>query len=99
MFINIGGMMDSYRCTFEITYGNQVQKQTMEAPSIMLQQRFLNYVQQASETQAPMKIKMSRTEQIWSRYDGTMIDREYSITFRNKSYENTFGLEEDGATP
>ena len=40
MFINIGGMMDTYNCKFEIVYGNQTQIQTMEAPRVMLEQRF-----------------------------------------------------------
>ena len=99
MFINIGGMMDTYNCKFEIVYGNQTQIQTMEAPRVMLEQRFLNYVQQAADAQAPIKVKISRKEPIWDQYTRSRIEREYSITFRNKSYENTFGLEEDGATP
>lgn len=98
MRIHFGSMGESYRCTYEITYGNHKQREIFEAPRFMLEQRFLQYVQEASAEQAPVKIKMSREEQIWSQYDGKMLSREYSITFRNNSYENTFGLEEDGAT-
>ena len=78
-------------CTFEIENGQQIQKQTIQAPRIMLEQQFLSYVQQAANTSHPVRIKMSRKAPVYDNFNDKWIDRENSIEFMNKAYENQKG--------
>ena len=79
--------MELYVCTFEIENGQQKTTQTIKAPRFVLQQQFISYVQEASQSSTPIKIKMSRKVPIYDNFDNKWIEREVSITFENKSYE------------
>jgi hypothetical protein len=77
---------DLYDVIFEITEGNNIRKQQMQAPRIIIEQQFLQFMQQAANVQIPVKIKLSRTEQIYNNFDQKFIDQENSITFMNNAY-------------
>ena len=77
---------DLYDVIFEITEGDSVRKQQMQAPQIIIEQQFLQLMQQAANVQIPVKIKLSRTEQIYDNFDQKFIEQENSITFMNNVY-------------
>ena len=77
---------DLYDVIFEITEGNNIRKQQMQAPRIIIEQQFLQFMQQAANVQIPVKIKLSRTEQIYNNFDQKFINQENSITFMNNAY-------------
>lgn len=77
---------DLYDVIFEITEGDNVRKQQMQAPRIIIEQQFLQLMQQAVNVQIPVKIKLSRTEQIYDNFDQKFIEQENNITFMNNTY-------------
>jgi hypothetical protein len=77
---------DLYDVIFEITEGDNVRKQQMQAPRIIIEQQFLQLMQQAANVQIPVKIKLSRTEQIYDNFDQKFIEQENNITFMNNTY-------------
>jgi hypothetical protein len=77
---------DLYDVIFEITEGDNVRKQQMQAPRIIIEQQFLQLMQQAANVQIPVKIKLSRAEQIYDNFDQKFIEQENSITFMNNVY-------------
>lgn len=72
--------------TFEITEGNNIRNQRMQAPRMLIEQQFLQLIQQAANLQTPIKVKMSRIEQIYDNFDQKMVDRENSVSFMNNAY-------------
>lgn len=86
MFQHFQMFDDLYDVIFEITEGNNIRKQQMQAPRIIIEQQFLQFMQQAANVQIPVKIKLSRTEQIYDNFDQKFIDQENSITFMNNAY-------------
>ena len=79
-FFNIG---ETYEILFEQYVGNQiVNQQRLSGPSIMLQTQFIQACQQIAR-QSPMKIKMTRWEEIWNEFVQKMKPVEYSIEFQN----------------
>lgn len=86
MFQHFQMFDDLYDVIFEITEGNNIRKQQMQAPRIIIEQQFLQFMQQAANVQIPVKIKLSRTEQIYNNFDQKFIDQENSITFMNNAY-------------
>lgn len=83
--------LEPFVCTFEIKNGQRIQKQTIQAPKIMLMNQFMSYVQQATRSNDPIRIKMSRTIQIYDNFNQKWIERENSVQFINKAYENKNG--------
>ena len=86
MFNHFQMFDDLYDVIFEITEGDNVRKQQMQAPRIIIEQQFLQLMQQAANVQIPVKIKLSRTEQVFDSFDQQFVDRENSITFMNNTY-------------
>lgn len=86
MFNHFQMFDDLYDVIFEITEGDNVRKQQMQAPRIIIEQQFLQLMQQAANVQIPVKIKLSRTEQIYDNFDQKFIEQENSITFMNNTY-------------
>lgn len=77
-----------YSCTFEIYIGDNCKRQTIKAPRFILEQDFLAYVQKASNTPIPIKVKMSRINTIWNSFEQRYVDQEHSIVFANNAYMN-----------
>lgn len=86
MFNHFQMFDDLYDVIFEITEGDNVRKQQMQAPRIIIEQQFLQLMQQAANVQIPVKIKLNRTEQIYDNFDQKFIEQENSITFMNNTY-------------
>lgn len=80
---------------FEITEGDNVRNQHLQAPRMLIEQQFLQLMQQAANLQIPVKIKMSRTEQIYDVFDRKFVDRENSVAFMNNAYLATRKEEND----
>lgn len=85
---------EQYSCRIEIEMDGCVQQQAMEAPRVFLEQQFLSLVQQAASVARPVRVKMIRTERIWSQYDQRYIPQEYALEFTNNAYEH---LHEEGS--
>ena len=75
-----------FNVKFEITEGENIRTQQMQAPQMLIEQQFLQLIQQAMKIQIPIKIKLSRTEQVYDNFDQKFVDRENSITFMNNTY-------------
>ena len=86
MFNHFQMFDDLYDVIFEITEGDNVRKQQMQAPRIIIEQQFLQLMQQAANVQIPVKIKLSRTEQIYDNFDQKFIEQENNITCMNNTY-------------
>lgn len=56
----------------------------MEALVIIAQQQFLSLMQQVAHAHSPMKVKISKTEQIWVQEEQQHKDIEKSIEFANR---------------
>lgn len=86
MFNHFQMFDDLYDVIFEITEGDNIRKQQMQAPRIIIEQQFLQLMQQAANVQILVKIKLSQTEQIYDNFDQKFVDRENNITFMNNAY-------------
>ena len=75
-----------FNVKFEITEGENIRTQQMQAPQMLIEQQFLQLIQQATKIQIPIKVKLSRTEQVYDNFDQKFVDRENSITFMNNTY-------------
>lgn len=78
--------MDVYTCSFEVNVNGVVQRQTMQAPRMMLEQQFMSLMEQAYQDTRPIMVKMSRPNDIWDPFDKKMIRRENSIVVKNSAY-------------
>lgn len=73
----------------EVYIGNQlVKRQQMQAPKEMLIATYMSFVQQLADDSRPMKVKMSRQEYIWDRFEKKEKPLTYEIEFRNNACEN-----------
>lgn len=87
--VNFGGMgeqMEVFNCVFDIESGGAHQRQSMKAPRIMIEQQFMQLVQQAAQDSNPVKIKLSRMAECSSWWDDKTIKREVYIVFTNNAY-------------
>jgi len=70
MFVNFGGMFESYQVIFEVYIEDKLtNRQQMEAPKEMIIANFLQTAQQIQRDQRPIKIKMIRPESIWDNFE------------------------------
>lgn len=80
-----------FYCIFEITTPYVTQRQEMEAPRIMLEQRFISLVEQAASSNEAIKVAIRRPISVWSQFDQKMLDRESSVVFKNRAYVDRYG--------
>lgn len=71
---------------FEITVGDKLDAYLREAPRIILEQEFIQLVEQAARYPTPVKVRMSRKVPIYDPFDKTTIERVNSIEFTNKAW-------------
>ena len=83
-------------CTFEIENGQNTQKQTIQAPQIMLINQFVSYMQEAAKAPQPVGVKMSRNVPVYDSINDRQIGREVYIAFINNAYEKQNGGFKDG---
>ena len=86
MFGRMNEQMEVFDCIFEIEQNGNVQRQRMEAPRIMLEQQFIQLVQQAANNTSPIRIKMCRNVPVWNQFENKWKSIENSVTFANIAY-------------
>lgn len=85
-----GFNIEMYSVILEVYIGNQlVKRQQMQAPKEMLMATYMSYVQQIADDSRPMKVKMSRQEYIWDRFENKEKALTCEIEFRNNAWENS----------
>lgn len=84
-------MFEIFAVNFEITEGENTTTQYVEAPQMMIETQFIQLMQQATRIATPIKIKLSRPEQIYDVFEQKMIERENSIVFKNNAYITKYG--------
>lgn len=78
--------MEIFDCVFTIESNGNIQKQKMRAPRFIIEQQFLQLVQQAAQSNSPTKIKLSRDYRVHDLFNDKMIDRENFIVFTNNAH-------------
>ncbi len=95
MFINFGfedfGEQDVY--TIELKIGNQIQRQRLQGDGQMVAVQFLQLLNQAANSNQPVKVKISKQEEIWNQYRKKNKILENYIQFANKIYMQVFANE------
>lgn len=96
LFVNINQSMEIYACTIEIEQNGNVQRTIIEAPRIMLEQQFINLVEQAANSHNPIRVKISREVPIYNNFNNEWTKIENNIVFENNAYikhrENNAGV-------
>lgn len=83
MFINFG-LSEPIEVLLEQYIGNAcVSRQQLSAPPEILQAQFLQLVQQVASQNQPMKIRVVRWEDVWSKVDKEWKKLELDLTFQN----------------
>lgn len=78
--------MKVYECVLTIETESGTQTTQLTAPRIMIENHFVSLLKQAQAASAPVMIKLSRMEPVWSQYDAQKINREHYIQFKNNHY-------------
>lgn len=87
MFIDFG-FGETYDAIIEMYLGNQlIQKQSLNAPEEILKAQFLGLMQQISQENSPMSVKMIISEIIWDKYKKKEKVLENYVEFRNRLME------------
>ena len=86
MFRNLEEKMQIYICDLDIEIDGQLQQRRMQAPRIMLENEFISLVEQASNSNLPIKIKISTKIPMFNEFTEEWFEREGSITFINNVY-------------
>ena len=75
-----------YDCVIEVEITGQIQTQMIQAPRMMIQQQFLQLVQQAVNDSRSVRVKLSRQVECENEWTGEVKMREASVEFMNKRY-------------
>lgn len=92
MFINFGfedfGEPEIF--TIEVKMGNQVQRQRLQGDSQMVMLQFMQLLEQTGRSNQPVRLKISKDEEIWSQFRKQIKTIENFIQFANKKYMEAF---------
>ena len=92
MFINFGfddfGEPEIY--TIEIKMGNQVQRQRLQGDGQMVMLQFMQLLEQAGRSNQPVRLKISKDEEVWNQFRKELKNVEAYIQFANKKYMEAF---------
>ena len=92
MFINFGfedfGEPEIF--TIEVKMGNQVQRQILQGDSQMVMLQFMQLLEQTAKSNQPVRLKISKDEEIWSQFRKQIKTIENFIQFANKKYMEAF---------
>lgn len=92
MFINFGfedfGEQEIY--TIEIKMGNQMQRQRLQGDSQMVMLQFMQLLEQTSKSNQPVRLKISKDEEVWNQFRKELKNVEAYIQFANKKYMEAF---------
>ena len=82
-------IFEPYEVTFEIYIEDKLtNKQTMQAPKEMLIANFIQTMKQIAGDKRPIRIKMSRPEIIWDRFENKQKTLTNEIIFSNNAMVN-----------
>lgn len=92
MFINFGfedfGEPEIF--TIEVKMGNQVQRQRLQGDSQMVMLQFMQLLEQTAKSNQPVRLKISKEEEIWNQFRKQIKTIENFIQFANKKYMEAF---------
>ena len=92
MFINFGfedfGEQEIY--TIEVKMGNQMQRQRLQGAGEMVALQFIQLLEQAGKSNQPVRLKISKEEEIWNQFRQELKNIENYIQFANKKYIEAF---------
>ena len=92
MFINFGfedfGEPETF--TIEVKMGNQVQRQRLQGDSQMVMLQFVQLLEQTAKSNQPVRLKISKEEEIWNQFRKQIKTIENYIQFANKKYMEAF---------
>ena len=92
MFINFGfedfGEPEIF--TIEVKMGNQVQRQRLQGDSQMVMLQFMQLLEQTAKSNQPVRLKISKEEEIWNQFRTQIKTIEHFIQFATKKYMEAF---------
>ena len=92
MFINFGfedfGEQEIY--TIEVKMGNKMQRQRLQGAGEMVALQFIQLLEQAGKSNQPVRLKISKEEEIWNQFRQELKNIENYIQFANKKYMENF---------
>lgn len=92
MFINFGfedfGEQEIY--TIEVKMGNQMQRQRLQGAGETVALQFIQLLEQAGKSNQPVRLKISKEEEIWNQFRQELKNIENYIQFANKKYMEAF---------
>ena len=92
MFINFGfeDFDEQEIYTIEIKMGNQIQRQRLQGDSQMVMLQFMQLLEQTAKSNQPVRLKISKEEEIWNQFRNEIKTIENFIQFANKKYMEAF---------
>lgn len=84
--VNEFGIFDTFIVVFEIESQGNTTTQTMNAPQMIIENEFVNLVQQAIQINSPCRIKMSMTVTVQDDINHTAKNIEHFVEFKNNAY-------------
>lgn len=92
MFINFGfeGFDEPEVYTIEIKMGNQTQRQKLQGASQIVMLQFMQLLEQTAKSNQPVRLKISKDEEIWNQFRNEIKTIENFIQFANKEYMEAF---------
>ena len=78
--------IEIYDVVFEITQGENINRQSVQAPREILEANFVQIANEIAHINTPTKVKMMRITYVEDTYNKRWIPRENSVTFANNTY-------------
>lgn len=80
--------LDKYK--IEIKNGNNIQSQVITAPVDIVKLQFIQLLNEIAHSNNPIKLKISKEEEIWDNYNKNSKKLTNYIQFSNKKYMETY---------
>lgn len=80
--------LDKYK--IEIKNGNNIQSQVITAPLDIVKLQFIQLLNEVARSNNPIKLKISKEEEIWDNYNKNSKKLTNYIQFSNKKYMETY---------
>ena len=92
MFINFGfeDFDEQEIYTIEVKMGSQMQRQRLQGAGEMVALQFIQLLEQAGKSNQPVRLKISKEEEIWNQFRQELKNIENYIQFANKKYMEAF---------
>lgn len=79
---------ETFTCVFRVTVGDRVKSFTLATERITLEEQFMLLVNDAARSNVPVKVEMLRKVPIYDEFDKCWIERENSLVFTNKAWND-----------